>query len=813
MSVDDRAVSSRTENARTSLVSASRKVDSLNSLDAAWNALAEVAQGAESHNLQPAEQRKIVASLAALGLHTPSAALTRTLTHASVSLGKAPTPVEHEDLVTVEEREARVLGNLAALADRGSAVASCFDSWREARREEVWARAIDGNIVRGGLRWRDWGPWIDARSAAVRLATEHVQRLGLEPIILEGICPPWLLIELCKATPRRADGSWPRITIVQEDPLEFLDGLAHASMEEWLSQARVEVIVGPAASDALAKALAKRMDYELSGPVISLESVRTRVRPGPREVLMRAVAGQRNAESAARRELDRTYANRTPAWWSRRFATLQTNGEPLRVLVPTCRYSTFIQHSSVGLAAAFERAGCEAQVLIEPDDCTRFMAGAYLNRIAEFKPDLVVLINYARAHLPGKVPAEVPFVCWIQDAMPHLFDERIGAAHGPLDFLAGHLHGELFTRFRYPSTGLIPSPVVADDVRFHAGPVEASLLRDHACDVAIASHHSESPEDMHDRLMRECAGEAELGETCRRLRPRIETAVRGGLETSPLATIGVAVRECIDAVYGRRATPRVESIVRRVYAVPLADRLMRHETLHWAADLAERHGWRLHVYGRGWERHERFAKYARGELSHGEALRAAYQAARVHLHASVNTIVHQRVMECALSGGLPLCRVHGDVMASIRAWAQQAAVVRDRPTPDAAFDIDPARHPEAAAALAMHADVGDSSRTFLRISGKRVATLTHEAGWKSLSHHAGWLLGDLGSLTFSTRAGLEERIGRAIEDDTWRAACSHGIAMRVRAELSLSAFASRVLRTVSRTLAEKTQSGGTARAA
>lgn len=787
------------------------EVHSLTSHEDAWSVLADLAQSANSHDPRPTDANQILAALVAIGLETPATALMQTTATANGASRDPATTTT--DLIPFEVRDSRVKDNLVALGERGSAVATHVEEWRASRRSEVWACSFDGNIVRGSARWLDWGPWFDARGAAVRLAADYGQRLGLEPIILEGMCPPWLLIELCKVTPRRADGSWPRITIVQEDPLEFLDGLAHAPMSEWLSQERIEVVVGPAASEALSKVLAHRIDYELSGPVIVLDHVRTRLRPGPREVLMRAVALQRNHEAGRRRELDRVYANRTPLWWSQRFKEAHEGGEPFRVLVPTCRYSTFIQHSSVGLAAAFERAGCQAQVLIEPDDCTRFMAGAYLSRIAEFKPDLVVLINYARAHLSGKLPTDVPFVCWIQDAMPHLFDERIGASHGPLDFLAGHLHGELFSEFRYPATGLIPSPVVADDARFHAGPVEPALHRDHACDVAIASHHSESPEDMHDRLMRECAGEPELGETCRRLRPRIEAAVRGGLDTSPLATIGVAVRECIDAVYGRRATPRVESIVRRVYAVPLADRLMRHETLHWAADLAERRGWRLHVYGRGWDRHDRFGKYARGELSHGESLRAAYQSARVHLHASVNTIVHQRVMECALSGGLPLCRVHGDAMASIRAWAQQAAVMRDRPTPDGVFEIDPARHPEAAAALAMHEAVGDRSHSFLRITGKRVCTLAREAGWKSLSSHAGWLLGDLGALTFSTREGLEERIGQAIEDGMWRDSCSHDIASRVREELSLSAFARRLLDTITRTLAERTAGGGVSRAA
>ena len=52
----------------------------------------------------------------------------------------------------------------------------------------------------------------------------------------------------------------------------------------------------------------------------------------------------------------------------------------------------------------------------------------YLRAFAEFEPDLVVLINYTREQMKGSIPEGVPFVTWVQDAMPHLFDARLGAA-------------------------------------------------------------------------------------------------------------------------------------------------------------------------------------------------------------------------------------------------------------------------------------------------------------------------------------------------------------------------------------------------
>src|ERR1700759_5080621 len=96
------------------------------------------------------------------------------------------------------------------------------------------------------------------------------------------------------------------------------------------------------------------------------------------------------------------------ACWSGRFHEAASGGPPLRVLVPTCRYSTFIRHSSADLVEALKSAGCEAELLIEPDDATHFSATAYLRRLAAFKPDLVVLINYTRSQLGTFFPKNVP---------------------------------------------------------------------------------------------------------------------------------------------------------------------------------------------------------------------------------------------------------------------------------------------------------------------------------------------------------------------------------------------------------------------
>jgi hypothetical protein len=171
------------------------------------------------------------------------------------------------------------------------------------------------------------------------------------------------------------------------------------------------------------------------------------------------------------------------------------------VLLPISRYSTFVKHSAADLAEAFIAMGHDARVLTEPDDHSRLASPAYLRAFAEFRPDLVVLINYTRHHMGQAIVPGVPVVCWIQDAMPHLFNPQAGAAQGELDFLAGYLPTELFDRFAYPRARTLFSPVTASATKFHPTPPSADDVQRMTCEIAYVSHQSEAPDVFCERMI------------------------------------------------------------------------------------------------------------------------------------------------------------------------------------------------------------------------------------------------------------------------------------------------------------------------
>lgn len=747
----------------------------------------------------------VAANLARLGLRTAAlehlAGLGAAAADPSIAELRRALEALPSDRIPDAEAVETCRRNVERLAGRGVDLRAEFEAWREGVRGVSWFRAAGGNIARrgGDGAWTLWG---DHRSAVDRFAAEHLAgpRKDICQYTIEGVDPPWMLMAVAAASPRQPDGFWPRLLAVQADAREFLDGLALADLPE-LAEPRVSVYVGPDASQRLEADLRSRLHTKLAGPYIAPHSLRRRAEPAVAEVLERVDAEQAEEAAALVRETAALYAGRDRALWARRYAEAERAraggaGEPLRVLVPTSRFSTYIQHASRDLVEALCAAGHRAELLIEPDDSSKLAAVAYLRRIRDFAPDLVILINFHRVNLGEWVPRELPFVCWVQDAMPHLFDEKVGRSLTEMDFVAGHLLSDLFHRYGYPRRRTCASPVVASDRKFHPGPVAPAMAKRFECEVAMVSHHSETPEAMRDRLMAD-AGPA--------MRAPLSAVYDGLIELArdPLTT---PLTLEIERLVARHVPGPAAMQVAKVFAGPLVDRIVRHEALAWAAEMCRRRGWRLHLYGRGWASHPTLGEFARGELTHGEELRAAYQCAAAHLHVSSNTMTHQRVMECALSAGLPICRVIYEAVAAYKYRAQQAASRREEPTvyrlEDRACGHIAADHPEGLAYLALLGRLGlDADGGLLWVAHRRQTYLERDAAgeWEN---QAGWILLDLAELGFTCPASLEARLARAIEDPHWRRTWSDAVAARVRSRHTHSALAARIIAMVASSMVE-----------
>lgn len=735
--------------------------------------------------------------LRTLALETLSALGPSAQAHADVVALRASIEALPTDGIPWARRMHTLETNLAALATRGIDLSMHMDAWRAAAQGLDLFAAADGNVV---WRRRDTpgpkgcGPLSDdLGSARALVAAEGRLRAGYTPpVYLEGASPPWLLQEVARATERRANGFCGRVVLVQADPVEFLHGLSVVDLSERLREERVDALVGPDATQRLAALQRARLGEKLDGLCLRLPATLTKAAP-PLEEVLRVVLGEQDAEAKRLVKVgEALYRGRDSAWWAERFSG---RGGPLRVLIPSCRCTTFVRHSAMDLAAAFRRAGHQAQVLLESADWAQFSTVDYLRAFERLEPDLVVLINYPRAMMGAATPPGVPYICWVQDAMPHLFDARMGMAQGPLDFVIGHVFPELFAKYGYPIEGAMPAAVVADTGKFHPGPVAPALASRLECELAFVSHHGETPDAMHARLSRELARDARVQAAMDRIFPLLGGVLDDARDDLPSA----AIRRIVEDGFPD-APPQTRELLQRHYAVPLADRIMRHQTLAWASELADEKGWRLHVYGRGWERHPTLSRHARGELTHDEELRGAYIHARLHLHTSLCSMVHQRVLECALSGGLCLARFTSEALVPARHRLRRELLrnepdLRDPQNRRVGYLVE--RHPPARDLVDLLARMGRAwNEPVVWIAESRIPLYGPLGRIMDVDNDASFLFPDLASMSFATRDQFRAVCTRAVEDDAWRERASGAIAARVRQRMTHDALVPRLIELV-----------------
>ncbi|HVZ93661.1 MAG TPA: hypothetical protein VG797_04040, partial [Phycisphaerales bacterium] len=274
----------------------------------------------------------------------------------------------------------------------------------------------------------------------------------------------------------------------------------------------------------------------------------------------------------------------------------------------------------------------------------------------------------------------------------------------------------------------------------------------------------------------------------------------------PMKHIPTLLNEVMDEAGVRGADPRLIDAFRSNYFLVIAERLHRHTTLEWAAEICRRREWRMRIYGRGWERHPKLAEFAQPGINHDNRLLcAAYRSACTCLHASLATNAHQRVAECALSGGLMLrrgpCPDHELIVEGLR---RRAFIELTPEKKDERgvwwYDLSPLqeiygqyRHFSARSRfVGSGMNVLLKTRAFEKNRGERADPIDEidPRVFPDVSFP------NAQETLFESRAELEEQLSRAIGDSVWRQKTIAGHAEAAREWMTTDRFAAELLELV-----------------
>jgi hypothetical protein len=465
---------------------------------------------------------------------------------------------------------------------------------------------------------------------------------------LLGLGDGYLLRSLAQHQPKLFMDQAQTIHVIEPEPALLLACLRlhdYAGASGPIPQERVRFYVGPDWAEQLRAELASQPMLPPPSACVVQGADGEALQQGLREAATRHVADM----EALRARVHQAYTGVTPA----ALAELMGPRSPRRprVLLPSSRFTTVLQFAARDTAAAFEELGWEARVLIERATHERNHGESVLREIEAYRPDLVFLIDHLRQEQKGVYPPQLPVVCWAQDHLPNLMNPQAGAGVGPMDFVLSFCSPLFIDTYGYPARQVIDTPMMLT-----RPPKLPDRWSSDGDDLAYVSNVSGPPERLLGGLVESVPGP--MKPWLEALGPRVLAVYDSGGSLCSYHDLRQMVLG-FEEERGARLDEAARSKLVETLWNPINIAAYRQQALAWAMLAAERSGLRLSVYGRGWEQHPLFGRYARGAVSPGEPLQALTRRTRINLNLEpYPCFTHQRLLDGVSAGGFFLVREH-----------------------------------------------------------------------------------------------------------------------------------------------------------
>lgn len=481
-----------------------------------------------------------------------------------------------------------------------------------------------------------------------------------------------------------------------------------------------------------------------------------------------------------------------------RDASRGSTSRPPRVMLVTSRFTTVLQHETARIARAFESLGWQTRTLIEMQDHHRMLRVAMQQALADFQPDLLFTLDHLRHEQGDIMPAGLPYCCQVQDLLPNIISADAGRAceRDPRQWVVTFCKPLLTQRYAYPPGRCIDAPIMmASEPALpesweHDGPdfayvsnlsqtpdamIAATLSRvpqsDHAivtlCARAIVDHYQQG---------RSLPGKADIAQF---ITPVIALKVGQGFNAAEHAA---AIAHMADLLWN-----------------PLNVGLYRQQALGWIADIADEQGLSLALFGRGWEYHPRFKRYARGVIQPGETLNELVRSVKLNLNLEpYPCTTHVRLLDGLTAGGFYLIRQYA-ADAALPALAQLLDEHDTNQTIQT--DADARRLLPASCQQALEKLLASAAGISYDAQPDVIAQLRsyQQAGVIAKTDSRGWqLLPELAGVSFHDRATAKAAIERYITDEHARRRIASQQRRAVLDRLTLTQGLSRILAQIRR---------------
>jgi hypothetical protein len=419
---------------------------------------------------------------------------------------------------------------------------------------------------------------------------------------------------------------------------------------------------------------------------------------------------------------------------------------------------------------AFQRLGWRTMTAIEPSPAHRLTPASLRASLAHYKPDLVFSAGQLRSHYPEVFPENLPFCCWVPKGLHMRFTEA--EPWGPRDLLLAEPGSPIPAALGISDVQVVQLPPFS---RVPTLP-EAWLAEGHDL-VFFADAPNPDVQQTDDPLVQRCVSQ---------LQQRFE-------RNASLPSLGHLGRLIYDAALaeGRALSHRdLCGFVARL--MPLHRSLYQQQTAAWAVEAAESLELNFAIFGKGWEQHAEFSRFAREPEPTGPERDQVLRNANLTLLSEPGLCLSVPLLRTLFAGGFTLIRHHPADFALPSLW--QAQQTDDQPGVRSGKDFD--QHLASAKAL-LPAGLGHD------VDAKQWVNGCRDCEWIDGRSEP---LEGYDQLQFSSSEELKARVQRWLPDPTGRQAMIAPVRETALRRLGGAAVMRRTLRIIGQRLSQASQS-------
>ncbi len=329
-----------------------------------------------------------------------------------------------------------------------------------------------------------------------------------------------------------------------------------------------------------------------------------------------------------------------------------------RVMVCTCRWTTFLKYCASDFEKAFRQIGCQTCYVIEENDVQFLSKELHWTQIWNFKPDVIFIVTHARPSL-SYIPRELPVISYMQDRCGPILELADLATHvdkKDLFICLNSVFQDILVNKSVSKEQTFIMPVPVDEEQFFPLDRNCSEACRYALEVSFVKHGH----------------------------PDLATVYEGFLQTYILKTDHEKCKNGLLEIFNRLFDFCCRTDERK-YEPEMVEFVFSHLASGVSNDF--RHGlqqlitifatavhsaaWRsqflialdqagieLGLYGNDWEKHSQLGHLSKGAVGRQDKLNYVYNFSRINLHISQASTMHQRLVECGLAGGFMMVADH-----------------------------------------------------------------------------------------------------------------------------------------------------------